>query len=263
MSKSLVWRDNLFVMGMPRGFGYTAYDPFAWLYSRGWGTEYHRQALGVLEKLVLTRMPPGARLLDVCCGAGDLARTLAERGYRVIGLDGSAPMLAHARKNAPAAAFVLADARQFGFRAAFDGAISTFDSLNHVLAVEELESVFRNVSAALRSGGLWVFDLNMIESFQTLWTGMSAEVEADSVYVARFAYDPATKTGRADVTMFRRSPHWERFDTTVREKCYAPEEVCTALEAAGFTEIDHQPARGLGMRGDLALGRSFFSARKV
>jgi SAM-dependent methyltransferase len=249
-------------MGIPSGFGYSAYDPFAWLYSRGWGTEYHRQALGALEKLLLGQVPECARLLDVCCGSGDLARTLSERGYQVVGIDSSRAMLEHARKLAPAAAFVLADARQFGFREVFHGAVSTFDSLNHVLALEELEAVFRNVAGALRPGGVWVFDLNMIECFRTLWTGLTAEVEADSAYVARFAYDPAAKIGRAEVTMFRQSGHWERTDTTVLERCYASEEVRAALEAAGFAGIEVHEARSLGMRGDLALGRSFFSARQ-
>jgi SAM-dependent methyltransferase len=178
------------------------YDRFAWFYSRGWGTEYHRQALGVLEKLLLAGAPAGARLLDVCCGTGDLARTLSERGYRVTGLDSSEPMLGFARRNAPAARFVLADAREFRLAGVFHGAVSTFDSLNHVLTVEELERVFRNVHGALVKGGVWVFDLNMAESFRTLWVG------------------------------------------------------------AGFTQIERREARELGMHGDIALGRSFFRARK-
>lgn len=249
-------------MGIPSGSGYSAYDPFAWLYSRGWGTEYHRQALGALERLLLRQVPAGGLLLDVCCGSGDLARTLTERGYRVVGIDGSGAMLVHARKLAPAAAFVLADARQFRFREVFHGAVSTFDSLNHVLALGELEGVFRNVFATVRPGGVWVFDLNMIESFRTLWTGMTGEVEDDSAYLARFNYDAAARIGRAEITMFRRNPEWERVDTTVLERCYTAEEVRGALEAAGFAGIEIHEARSLGMRGDLALGRSFFLARK-
>ena len=245
------------------GLSYTAYNPFAWLYSRGWATEYHHQALRVLEQLLLARVPPGARLLDVCCGTGDLARTLTERSYRVTGIDSSGPMLAFARKNAPAAGFLLADARQCRFPPVFHGAASTFDSLNHILTIGELESVFRNISGGLRQGGVLVFDLNMIESFQTVWTSMWAEVEEDSVYVARFKYDPATKTGRADITIFQRVPPWERSDTTILEKCYEPEEVRGALAAAGFAETEFREARELGMHGDIALGRAFFSARKL
>jgi len=36
---------------------------------------------------------PGEQALDVCCGTGDLARALAQRGAEVVGLDFNAPML--------------------------------------------------------------------------------------------------------------------------------------------------------------------------
>ena len=43
------------------------------------------------RRLVTTYAPPPARLLEVGCGAGDLARELAERGYEVIAIDPDAP----------------------------------------------------------------------------------------------------------------------------------------------------------------------------
>lgn len=39
-------------------------------------------------------------VLDLCCGTGQLARHFLDRGYRVIGLDLSEPMLELARQNA-------------------------------------------------------------------------------------------------------------------------------------------------------------------
>jgi len=50
--------------------------------------------------LELARAQPGERALDVCCGTGDLALGLAQRGLHVVGLDFSEPMLAIARKRA-------------------------------------------------------------------------------------------------------------------------------------------------------------------
>src|SRR5690606_190835 len=41
--------------------------------------------------------PPGAELLDVPCGGGRLSLALAERGYRLTGVDLSGEFLAHAR----------------------------------------------------------------------------------------------------------------------------------------------------------------------
>lgn len=43
---------------------------------------------------------PGARALDLCCGTGDVSFALARRGFDVVGLDFSAPMLEVARRRA-------------------------------------------------------------------------------------------------------------------------------------------------------------------
>jgi demethylmenaquinone methyltransferase / 2-methoxy-6-polyprenyl-1,4-benzoquinol methylase len=50
--------------------------------------------------LELARAQPGEQALDVCCGTGDLALGLAQRGLQVVGLDFSEPMLAIARRRA-------------------------------------------------------------------------------------------------------------------------------------------------------------------
>jgi demethylmenaquinone methyltransferase/2-methoxy-6-polyprenyl-1,4-benzoquinol methylase len=46
-------------------------------------------------------LPPASRVLDLACGTGDLCRDLEAAGYRVIGVDFSAGMLAAARTTAP------------------------------------------------------------------------------------------------------------------------------------------------------------------
>jgi demethylmenaquinone methyltransferase/2-methoxy-6-polyprenyl-1,4-benzoquinol methylase len=48
----------------------------------------------------LAQPTPGCRALDVCCGTGDIALSLASRGARVTGLDFSEPMLSVARRRA-------------------------------------------------------------------------------------------------------------------------------------------------------------------
>src|SRR5579859_4917414 len=45
----------------------------------------------------LARVKPGETALDVCCGTGDLARLLAQRGAKVVGADFTANMLAVAQ----------------------------------------------------------------------------------------------------------------------------------------------------------------------
>ena len=93
---------------------------------------------------------PGARVLDACCGTGDLAIACVHEGAVVTGLDFSERMLERARRKAPAIEWVNGDALQLPFDdAAFDGATVGFGARN----VEDLERAVRELRRVLRPGG--------------------------------------------------------------------------------------------------------------
>src|SRR5437868_4390317 len=79
---------------------FAQYDRFASIYDRYFGT-YARRVVPALERLLLGSLPGKARILDVCCGTGQLATALTERGFIVTGIDGSREMLRLAQRNAP------------------------------------------------------------------------------------------------------------------------------------------------------------------
>src|SRR5438046_1453174 len=66
---------------------------------------------------------PPARILDAGCGTGNYARALARRGYRVVGVDRSARLLADARAKGAGAGlvFVRADLTTYRPGAPFAG----------------------------------------------------------------------------------------------------------------------------------------------
>jgi SAM-dependent methyltransferase len=114
------------------------------------------------EALLQAAAPaPGELGLDIGCGCGDttlaLARLVAPAGA-ALGLDVSAPMIAHARKRADAtqskATFVEADAGRFALPPArFDLAISRFG----VMFFEDPTASFAHIRRALKPGGRLVF----------------------------------------------------------------------------------------------------------
>jgi SAM-dependent methyltransferase len=242
-----------------------AYDAFAWFYDRYWNEEFHSLAFPILERIWLPRLKPGARVLDVCCGTGYLAGLLAQRGFRVAGVDASAQMIGYARQNVPSARFYVGDAADFRAPGRFDAAVSTFDSLNHVIGLERLESVFRKTAAALQPGSTFAFDVLFEEAYQTHWGEHFALVRDDHVLVITGAgYDFRTRLAQCTLTMFRQIGQvWRRADATVREQCYAAAEIDAALAAAGFGEVLCYDARDLGMGGQLGEGRAFYVATKL
>jgi len=242
-----------------------AYDDFAWFYNRYWSREFHSAALPILERIWLPRLTPGARILDVCCGTGYLAGLLTERGFRVTGLDESVPMVAFARENVPSADFHVAPASAFKLTSRFDAAVSTFDSLNHLLGVDTLEAAFRCVAAVLRKGAPFAFDVLSQEAYQTHWGENFALVRDDHVLViSGSGYDFRSRLAHCTITMFRQIDRaWQRSDAVVTEQAYESGEIETVLNRAGFSGLACYDARDLGMAGQLGEGRTFYVATKA
>lgn len=106
------------------------YDAFAWFFNRHWVTDIAPDILKALDKILMPELKPQSRVLDLCCGTGQIAAALSRKGFDVTGLDNSAEMLAFAKENAPKAKFIKGDARDFKFKQKFDAVVSTFDSVN-------------------------------------------------------------------------------------------------------------------------------------
>lgn len=102
---------------------------------------------------------PGARVLDLGCGAGETALLAARRvgpQGRVTGADVSAPLLATAREREAAApsggapvAWLRADVQTHAFDAPFDHALSRFG----VMFFDDSAAAFANIRRALTEGG--------------------------------------------------------------------------------------------------------------
>jgi demethylmenaquinone methyltransferase/2-methoxy-6-polyprenyl-1,4-benzoquinol methylase len=90
---------------------------------------------------------PGAVVVDLAAGTGDLCRGLAARGYRPIGIDLSLGMLRHARATAP---LVQGDALRLPIpNGAVEGAVSGFALRNFA----DLGVFFDELGRVLRPGG--------------------------------------------------------------------------------------------------------------
>jgi len=236
------------------------YDDFAWFYHRYWNEEFHSAAFPILEHIFLPRLPDRGRVLDVCCGSGYLAGLLTARGFRVSGFDASPAMIELAQANVPEANFEVADAAHFRTRTKFDGAVSTFDSLNHILDPADLIVAFRLIAAALKSRAPFAFDILLEAAYRTDWAENFSLVCDDHVLViAGTGFDFRTRLAHCRITTFRKNgKHWRRADIEIQERCYSEDEIDEALREAGFHRTTCYAASDLGMAGQLGEGRVFY-----
>jgi SAM-dependent methyltransferase len=234
------------------------FDPFADIYNRYWGADYHAQAFPIVERLLLSRLPAGSPILDVCCGSGQFTAVIGQHGFKVAGIDASEQMIRYAKGNAPGVDFTVADARDFSLGKTFNGAYSVFESLNHIPSASELESAFSCIHGHLAPGGTFLFDLNREDAFLVYWNETNAIVDSGNVCVMQSEYDELTHVGRCNITAFELQEVWKRRDFTVRQTCHDPRAVSDALYKAGFSDLCLYDAADAGMTGDIAYARTFF-----
>ena len=244
---------------------YQDYDNFAWLYNQEW-SEFARVIFPLLKDIAGDKLPDGARVLDLCCGTGQLVKVLTEKGYKVTGIDGSAEMLRYAKINAPDAEFINEDARTFKLPSIYDVVFSTFDSLNHILKAAELLRTFKNTYKCLVNGGIFVFDLNTERHFKTWWKNWKEIKETpDYFYAVRSDYNPEKRLAPFQCTIFRRrGKSWQRNDILLHETFYPNAEVKSLLKKAGFTDIRaYAFSRESGLQKPTKYSRRiFYYARK-
>ncbi len=93
---------------------------------------------------------PGDRVLDVCCGTGDLALAAVQAGGQVTGLDFSAPMLERARSKSADVEWLEGDALALPFQQGSFDAVTIGFGLRNLANVERGLAELRRV---LRPGG--------------------------------------------------------------------------------------------------------------
>jgi demethylmenaquinone methyltransferase / 2-methoxy-6-polyprenyl-1,4-benzoquinol methylase len=119
------------------------YDPMNRLMTAGLDRRWRRLTVAAAVR-------PGDRVLDACCGTGDLALEAQRAGGRVTGLDFSGRMLERARRKSSAVEWVRGDVLALPFSdGSFDAVTVGFGIRN----VADLEAGLRELARVLRPGG--------------------------------------------------------------------------------------------------------------
>ena len=167
---------------------------------------------------------PGDRVLDACCGTGDLAVACAKRGGVVTGLDFSPAMLERARRKLPAATWVEGDLLVLPFEAAsFETATVGFGVRN----VADLEKGLTELRRVLVPGGrVAVLEITqprgLLAPFYRLWFDRIVPLLGKLLKGgAAYTYLPAS---------VRRFP--------------GPDQLSGLMRTAGFDEISYRTFAG-------------------
>ena len=153
---------------------------------------------------------PVRTVLDIACGTGPHLIRLAERGYRMSGLDLSPQNIeflqARAADKDLAVGLHVGDMTRFTLPRPVDAAICMQDSQGHLLTNEAILAHLRCVRGALRRGGLYVFDRYMCSSWtdparRWSWTRRRGRATVRATFEALKDLDPVTQVFYEDMEL--------------------------------------------------------------
>ena len=143
-----------------------AYNEFAYFYDELNGeADYDALYTYVTGQLKAHGVTEGI-LADLGCGTGDLTLMLAQAGYDMIGVDQSEEMLAVLREKAEELGvshgllLLRQDILGLDLYGTIRGAVSTFDTYNHIGPAPRFEQAVARAAFFMEKGGVFVFDLN-------------------------------------------------------------------------------------------------------
>lgn len=205
-------------------------DVFCKVYNE-FGWNYYPEAFG--EQLLQWLEQNQVRVktaMDLACGTGALCELLHRSGIEASGMDFSAGMIDIARSGNPHIHYDVADMTTFRPDKRFDLVTCTGDALNHIMALEDVEKIFRNVYGYLAPGGYFIFDiLNENEVSTSEPFGMDF---SETVRVWFQMTRPGEKQVKLTVRVYENGRL--QFEENIRETVHDPAAVCGLLEQCGF-----------------------------
>lgn len=186
---------------------------------------------------------PVRMVLDLACGTGSMTMLLAERGYEMIGVDGSADMLSVAAEKASADTniipplFLCQDMAELDLYGTVDAAVSCLDSIDY-LPPAQLPEVFHRLHLFIVPGGALIFDVHSPEHLREL-DGQTFVDETDDVFCLwRAEFDEDENALIYGMDIFNREGElWSRDGEEHVEYAHSCELLTRLLEEAGFCEI--------------------------
>jgi SAM-dependent methyltransferase len=194
------------------------------------------------------------RVLDVACGTGMHGIALAQRGYEVVGIDSSGPMIEEARKNAAETGVeVVFQEAAFGavigtlvaadIRPTFDAVICLGNSLPHLLTSDQLDAALDDLSACLRPEGLLLIqnrNFDAVLSTRDRWMNPQGHRRGahEWLFVRFYDFEPSGLLTFNVLTLHREGYEpWTQRLTSTKLWPLTRVDLVPALEDAGFAGV--------------------------
>ena len=199
-----------------------------------------REAAEVDAIVAVLALQPGTAILDLCCGQGRHLVPLAQRGYKMTGLDLSEYLLGIARKRAEEAGvaveFHQGDMREIPWAGRFDAVINMFTAFGYFDDESENQKVLHAVRRALKPGGKLLMEMMPRDRLARIFQARDWEQFEDGT-IAWYEREFDAVTGINTQRTTYRTPDGALHHRGHRVRVYTPTELCRMLREAGLEPV--------------------------
>lgn len=181
-------------------------------------------------------------LLDLACGTGTLSLMFAEKGYDVVGVDGSEEMLTQAQvkkiETGADVIFLCQRMEELDLFGTVNAAVSTLDSINHVTDEDTVKEIFRRVSLFMEDKGIFVFDVNTPYKHRKILGDNTFIYDLDEVYCVWQNSTDENLVTTISLDLFEKDEEDEetyyRYSEEFSERAYELDDIKSWLEDCKF-----------------------------
>ena len=247
-----------------------SYGDFAYYYDMlTENVDYEKRCEYICSLLAENGVSEGI-LLDLACGTGTMSLMLSERGYDVVGVDGSEEMLTQAQEKKMETGadviFLCQRMEELDLFGTINAAVSTLDSINHVTDEDTVKEIFRRVSLFMEDKGIFVFDVNTPYKHREVLGDNTFIYDLDEVYCVWQNSTDENLVTTISLDLFEKDEDDEetyyRYSEEFSERAYDLDDIKTWLENCRFEVLArYEEMTKDDVRSDTQ--RAVFVARKI
>ena len=209
-------------------------------------------------------------LLDLACGTGTMSLMFSQKGYDVVGVDGSEEMLTQAQEKKMESGddviFLCQRMEELDLFGTINAAVSTLDSINHVTDEDTVKEIFRRVSLFMEDKGIFVFDVNTPYKHREVLGDNTFIYDLDEVYCVWQNSTDENLVTTISLDLFEKDEEDEetyyRYSEEFSERAYDLDDIRVWLEECKFevTAVYEEMTKD-SVKADTQ--RAVFVARKI
>lgn len=223
----------------------TSFQSYSRYYDLIYLDKNYEEECDFLEKIFqkFSKTPPKT-ILDVGCGTGGHAVSLARRGYEVTGVDLSRVMINLAlekiEKGKVKVNFHTMDVRKLKLSKKFDTCISMFSTIDYLTKNKDIQRALLNIREHLKTGALFIFDFWYGPAVLTILPSVRVKImEKEKMRVIRISKPNLDSTRHIckvhyHLIVTRENQVIDENKETHVVRFFFPEEIRHYLEETGF-----------------------------